>query len=87
MSFGQVFIAGEVSGEPARIGPGRWQLFVNGRAVAELEAVGEQLLKGSRTTQRVIAYQGQIDTRAIDLPRDEVTLVRVADGRPSAPTG
>lgn len=77
MSFGQVFIAGGLEGSPALIGPSRWQLLVNGQHIADLEAVGEQLPKGGRPDQRVIAYKGQLDTSTIDVAADEVILLKV----------
>lgn len=79
MSFGQVFVVGELEGESALIGPSRWKLFVNDQETAELEAVGEQLPKGGRPNQRVIAFKGQLDAAAINPANDEVILLKVGE--------
>ncbi len=79
MSFGQVFVAGGLEGEPALIGPSRWKLFVNNQEIAELEAIGEQLPKGTQPGQRVVSYKGQIDTSAIDFAYDKVVLLKVEE--------
>jgi hypothetical protein len=77
MSFGQVFVAGQLEGTDELVRPGRWKLFVNDEEVGELDAVGEQLPKGAPAGQRVVAYQGRIDTTSLDLRQDKVVLIRV----------
>lgn len=79
MSSGQVFVAGRIEGAPQFIRPSLWKLFVNGREVKDLEAIGEQLPKNSLPNQRVISYKGNIDTAAINLTEDEVVLVKVGE--------
>ena len=77
MSFGQVFVAGIVEGQDELVRPSQWKLLVNGKEVAELKAIGEQLPKGNIPNQRIISYQGSIDTTQFDVKRDEVILLKV----------
>ena len=77
MSFVQVFVAGKLDGGPELVGAGRWKLFVNGKELAELEAIGEQFPKGLPLNQRVVSYKGHIDTSTLNLAEDEVLLLNV----------
>lgn len=77
MSFGQVFVAGSLEGQAEWVRPSRWKLFVNGKEIAELEAVGEQLPKEALSKQRIVSYKGRIDTAALDMAKDEVLLLKV----------
>lgn len=77
MSFGQVFVAGQLQGQTDLVRPSRWRLLVNGQEMAELEAVGEQLPKEGRLNQRVVSYKGNIDTSVLDLAKDEVILLKI----------
>jgi hypothetical protein len=78
MSFGQVFVAGQLEGQSELVRPSRWKLVVNGKEVTELEAVGEQLPKSALSTKRVVAYKGSIDMTGLDLAKDEMLLLKVS---------
>ena len=77
MSFGQVFVAGKLDGPDELVRASRWKLIINGKEVAELEAIGEQLPQKNVPHQRVISYKGTIDTKAFDLATDEVLLLKM----------
>ena len=73
-SFGQVFVAGRLENHPQLVSPGSWLLTVNGQAVAELVAVGEQLHPNPAT--RVVGFRGQLAATLFDLTTDDVRLTQ-----------
>ncbi|UOQ53529.1 hypothetical protein [Hymenobacter cellulosivorans] len=76
MSFDQVFIAGQLKGQIGFVTPGKWKLFVNGSATADLEAIGERRGSNTSLTDRVVAFKGQLDKTLFDLHKDEVLLIQ-----------
>ncbi|RPD49732.1 hypothetical protein DNI29_02725 [Hymenobacter sediminis] len=76
MSFDQVFIAGQLEGQTDFVTSGKWKLFVNGSATADLEALGERRVGNKALTDRVVAFKGQLDKTLFDLNKDEVVLVQ-----------
>lgn len=87
MSFGQVFVAGHIEGQTELVRSGPWKLVVNGKEVAELEAVGEQFPKGASASRRVVSYKGSIDTATFNLATDEVVLFKVQQSTQPASAG